>query len=60
MGKRGPGWDDEEEDFLLEGMEEHLPINPTEWNTVLLHHQQRYRSRTLSKPAILILTFLLM
>ena len=48
MGKRGPSWDDDEEDFLLNGLEEHLPINPTEWNTVLLHHQERYARRTLA------------
>ena len=48
MGKRGPSWDDEEEDWLLDGLEHHLPINPTEWNTVLLHHQERYARRTLA------------
>ena len=48
MGPRGPNWKEEEEEVLLDIMEDILPINPTEWETVLLNHQQSFPRRTLA------------
>lgn len=53
MPRRGPGWDEEEEMWLLDAIEEFTPINPAEWEQVKTTHDVRFSGKRRNVKSII-------